>query len=185
MRDEDQPAKDGARRVTPPNRSSTGRAVPDRASRLARVDARLTETVPDASGGRAHGADLRARLAATDRDGRFRTRLAQVQTREERRRQRGRVLRVVGAVSALLAIGVVALIVGTLAGDDRWGLAAGVVLLAASLIGQRVTATLAARRGAEAWDWQAGRHRLLGRPAKRVQDLDRPDVARGPLDPRA
>lgn len=33
---------------------------------------------------------------------------------------------------------------------------------------------IAARRGASAWDWQAGTHRLFGDPSREVQERDRP-----------
>lgn len=33
---------------------------------------------------------------------------------------------------------------------------------------------IAARRGASAWDWQVGRHRLFGDPSRMVQERDDP-----------
>lgn len=33
---------------------------------------------------------------------------------------------------------------------------------------------IAARRGAQAWDWRAGRHRLFGDPSREVRDRDEP-----------
>lgn len=129
------------------------------------------------------GRALRARAAATNRDGRFEHRLERVRqdvARRERRQQQLRLLRLVGlGVTGLLVVLVAEAFVGL-----GPALAIGVGVVAVAEVGRRVTTTAAARRGASAWDWQAGRHRLFGRPAERVQMADRPSEAGSPLDPR-
>ncbi len=161
-----------------------GEDVDGRARRRDRVQRRAAEPIPDRSGGGSRGESLRYRLAATDREGRFRQRLGDVQQLQERRLRRGRMLRMLLAGTAALAAGVLGLVVGALAEAPLLGAAVTLVALAVGVLGARIAARVAVRRGAEAWDWQAGRHRVLGRPAKRVQDLDRPKDAHGPMDPR-
>jgi len=75
---------------------------------------------------------------------------------------------------AVIAGVVLGAVVGTV--TTGWvGAVAALVTIVAWMVGRRVARRAAQRRGAAAWDWQAGRHRLLGRPAQRVQDLDRRD----------
>ncbi len=125
------------------------------------------------------GRALRARAAATDRTRRFEERLDRVRAdavrRERRRVQLDHLVDAGMAVTGLVA-GLVASL--WLSATVAVGIGVGVALVL--LAGRRVAAALAVRRGAEAWDWQAGRHRLLGRPAARVQQADAPP----PTDPR-
>lgn len=144
-----------------------------RASRRARVEDRLDAPVRSRPGAGA-GSALGNRLGATDRDGRFRHRLVAVHADARRRRRRARTLRV--ASTAAVALVALALGVAVAGRTDRpWaGVATAAGLVALFLAGRHVAAALAAARGPDAWDWQAGRHRLMGRPAKRVQELDHP-----------
>jgi hypothetical protein len=66
---------------------------------------------------------------------------------------------------------------------DLAGAVIGLGAAAATFVISRAIAWSASRRGAAAWDWEAGRFRLYGRPADRVQMLDRPPDARINEDP--
>ncbi len=149
-----------------------------RRTRRRRVDDRLRAEAPDRSGARGEGAPLRHRLGATDRAGRFRTRHEAVVREHARRVRRARRLRRLGTtVVVLLAVGL-GIGVADRLGSAVWGAAAAAGVAGLFLAGRRVAERLAERRGPEAWDWQAGRHRLLGQPARRVQELDRPPTQR-------
>lgn len=112
-----------------------------------------------------------------DREARFRERLAAVEAADERRRRRDRwsrgVLAILGAVAVVTVGALLDGTLGALVGVAAVGLAVGAAALARRL---------AVRRGAAAWDWQAGRHRLLGNPSQQVRSRDEPDPhGRGPL----
>ena len=111
---------------------------------------------------------LVGRAAMTDRAARFDERFEVVAGAHARREQRRRqVTAAVGSVASATAVGI-----GFALGGAA-GLAAAVGVTAAGWGASRVAARGARRRGATAWDWQAQRYRLLGRPADRVQALDR------------
>jgi hypothetical protein len=111
-----------------------------------------------------------------DRQQRFEQRLARVDAVRRRERRRRAAL----AAVALVATAGLALVLGWAVAGPA-GAAAGLVAVAGVLAGRRLAGAAAAGRGAAAWDWQAQRHRLLGRPADRVRGLDRP--TRGPDAP--
>lgn len=104
-----------------------------------------------------------------DRDARFRRRMAEVE-RAERRRTRRRRAGVIGGVTA-------GLVVAAVGGHLLYG-AAGVVVgigvVGAALMTVAAVRRFAERRGASAWDWQTGRHRLFGDPSRKVQERDEP-----------
>ena len=112
--------------------------------------------------------------AATDRETRFHLRREQMaRDRAHAQRRRATMQRVAWALGAAATV----LLVAVMAGER--GALVGVVVVVLALVASAVGARLAPRRGASAWDWQAQRYRLHGRPADRVQALDRPD---GPRD---
>ena len=117
---------------------------------------------------------LAQEAAATDRESRFRLRREQVARERALARRRHVVLQRGAWILGFAGL----LVVGAVVEGGRGAMiavAVGAVAVAAALLAGR----LAARRGASAWDWQAQRYRLHGRPADRVQALDRPD---GPRD---
>lgn len=119
-------------------------------------------------------AHLADRNAEVDRRVRFRQRREQVEASRARHRRTERV----GQAAILTAVATVAAVIGTqLLGP--WGIALGLVAVGVVLAVEAGLGWLAARRGPEAWDWAAGRHRLIGTPATRVHELDRPAEQRG------
>lgn len=118
------------------------------------------------------------RVGRVDRSARFRTRLADVHAaRERHERITHRLMAVTWtAVAAALVLAGVALL-------DLAGALIGLGTAASLFVIVRAVAWRATRRGAPAWDWEAGRYRLYGRPADRVQMLDRPPDARIAEDP--
>ncbi len=118
-------------------------------------------------------ADLAARSRATDRANRFAQRLDAVQAARARASLRRRVAERLGWVALVVAA----------VGGGWWlatglGVATGLTVVGLVWVARDAARRIAVARGAEAWDWQAGRYRLLGRPARRVQMLDRPPTDR-------
>ncbi|MFT5222027.1 MAG: hypothetical protein ACI867_000324 [Glaciecola sp.] len=119
----------------------------------------------------APGRALRARAAATDRASVFEDRLAAVRLDVAQRERRAEQLRVVRGVGLIVTTIVLAFILASFV-DVGIAAVSAVVLVAAIEVGRRLAGRAARGRGAEAWDWQAGRHRLMGKPAADVQQAD-------------
>lgn len=133
---------------------------------------------------------LRARAAATDRAGRFETRLVEVRRMQERRRRTRRLVRVgwvvlVAGLGALAPI-VLAAVLGQPDPDGRSLLLGAVVGAILGGLGPTVRNAVARRRGASAWDAYTERYVLLGDPSATVRDADRaePDGPPPPGDRR-
>lgn len=121
---------------------------------------------------------LADRLGHVDRRTRFQERLAEVErvrARHDATMRRVAIAAWGGATVLLTTIGA-ALFGGA-------GLLIGIGVAAVVFVLVRAAAWTANRRGAAAWDWQAGRYRLYGAPAQRVQMMDRPPDARATEDP--
>ncbi|MFP5309977.1 MAG: hypothetical protein ACLGIR_10430 [Actinomycetes bacterium] len=119
---------------------------------------------------------LADRGAEVDREARFSARLEVVtaeQARLQRRRDRTRLALAAGMLVAGPLIGWLGLVPG-MAPRTTTGLAVGVALGVAAAAVTLAARGLARRRGARAWDWQVGRHRLLGDPSAEVRDRDVP-----------
>lgn len=124
---------------------------------------------------------------APDRAATFAARLSEVERRrEERRAGVHRRRRLVAAVTPAAAATVGALALPSVVPIDQT--AGAVVGAVAGVVGlglRSVAARVAAGRGAQAWDWRAERHRLLGDPSRDVRALDEPDGrGGGARDPR-
>lgn len=118
---------------------------------------------------------MRARAAATDRSERFAERLQAVRRDVARRRRRAQLIAVLSRVGVLLVGILAAVILRSIFDVERTiALAGGVGTAVLVPIVHASTSRSAQRRGAQAWDWQTGRHRLFGKPADRVQQADRP-----------
>jgi hypothetical protein len=122
---------------------------------------------------------LAARAGGVDREERFSQRLDVVTSDHARRLRRVALAKWVLWVSLVLAgagVGWSGLLPGTTAGTVAAAAAGGAVGLAGAFV-QAASGPLARRRGARAWDWTVGRHRLVGDPSAEVQSSDQPGGA--------
>lgn len=112
---------------------------------------------------------LAERAERLDRAARFEERLARLREDEARADRRDRRLRLALALSTTT----VAVVVGYLIGGSVGVLIGfGAVIVGAATV--VLVRRIAAGRGASAWDWQAGRHRLFGDPSLQVRGQDGP-----------
>jgi hypothetical protein len=101
----------------------------------------------------------------------FENRLAAVRLDVARRERRDEQLRVVRGLGLMFTTIVLAFILASFV-EVGIAVVSAVALVAVIEVGRRLAGRAARRRGAEAWDWQAGRHRLMGKPAADVQQAD-------------
>ncbi len=122
-------------------------------------------------------APLAQELQQVDRAERAQRRIDEVRASVARARRYTRLVIALGWTVAA----VVSTWLGTTIGGARGGLAA-IGALGLIALTHRVIAWAAYRRGAVAWDWRAGRYRLVGKPADEVRTLDAyRDLARDAL----